>query len=198
MKPVGFIGTIARATGLCAALLVNAYAGPGDWSGQGPFGGSIVALQADPLAATRIYASTTNGFFRSDDAGLSWAAAETGLLVAHPANGVFAVSPNVAGGAWMFDDAGRLYGSSDAGNNWIPTGYTTATTPARGSNTLAQGSGTTVWYAANTSGLLVSNNNGATFAGAGGSGFPASAQTVTLVATNPHDTQHVIVGTATP
>jgi hypothetical protein len=180
--------------GLGAVALI-AHAGPGDWSGQGPFGGSIVAMQADPLVPTRVYASTTNGFFRSDDAGVSWVTAETGLLVAHPENGIFAVSPNVAGGAWMFDDAGRLYGSSDAGNNWIPTGYTTATTPKRGSNTLAQGSGTTVWSAANTSGLLVSNNNGATFAGAGGSGFPVG-QTFTLVATNPHETQNVMAGSA--
>ena len=192
MKSVGFIGIIARAASLCAVLLVNAHAGPGDWSGQGPFGGSIGVLQADPLVPTRIYASTTNGFFRSEDAGVSWASAETGLLVAHPANGVFTVSPTVAGGLWMFDDAGRLYASSDGGDNWLPTGYTGTTMPGVGSNALAQGSGSTVWYAANTAGLLVSTDNGVTFSAAGG-GFPPG-QTVTMVATNPHNTQVVIAG----
>jgi hypothetical protein len=194
MKSVGFIGVIAGAAALCAGLLLNAHAGPGDWSGQGPFGGSVVALQADPLVSTRVYASTTNGFFRSDDAGVSWTSAETGLLVAHPANGVFAVSSTVAGGLWMFDDAGRLYGSTDGGNNWLPTGYSTGTAPVLASNALAQGSGSTVWYAANTAGLLVSADNGATFSAATG-GFPAG-QTVTIVATNPHDAQGVIAGTA--
>ena len=194
MKSVAFIGSIARAAGLCAALVVNAHAAPGDWSGQGPFGGRIGALQADPLVATRLYASTTNGFFRSDDAGVSWTAAETGLLVAHPYNGIFAISPNVAGSLWMFDDAGRLYGTSDAGNNWIPTGYTIGATPILDTS-LAQGTGTTVWYAANTGGLLVSTNNGATFAAAGGVGFPPG-QTFTLVATNPHNTQQMIASTA--
>ena len=195
MKSLGFVGSIARAATLCAVLIVNAHAGPGDWSGQGPFGGSVVALQADPLVATRVYASTTNGFFRSDDAGVSWAAAETGLLVAHPANGVFTVSPSVAGGLWMFDDAGRLYGSSDGGNNWIPTGYLSGALLASGFNSVAQGSASTVWYAANTGGLLVSTNNGATFAAAGGVGLPAG-QTFTLVATNPHNTQQVIASSA--
>jgi hypothetical protein len=194
MKSVGLFGVVALAASLCVCA-PGAYAGPGDWSGQGPFGGSINVLQVDPLVPTRLYVVTTNGFFRSDDAGVSWSVQETGLLVAHPANGVFAVSPNVAGGLWMFDDAGRLYGSSDAGNNWIPTGYTVATTPATNANSLAQGSGSTVWYAANTGGLLVSNNNGATFAGAGGVGFPAG-QTFTLVATNPHNTQQVIASSA--
>jgi photosystem II stability/assembly factor-like uncharacterized protein len=194
MKRVGFIGLIARAASLCAGLLINAHANPGDWSGQGPFGGSITALQADPLVPTRLYASTTNGFFRSDDAGVSWASAETGLLVAHPENGVFAVSPNAAGGLWTFDDVGRLYSSSDGGNNWLPTGYTTGTMPNLSANALAQGSGNTVWYAANTAGLLVSTDNGVTFNAASG-GFPAG-QTVTMVATNPHDTQSVIAGTA--
>ena len=182
----------------CVLALVTssiAHAGPGDWSGQGPFGGTIVTLQADPTVATRLYAATTNGFFRSDDAGASWSVEEAGLLDAHPSNGVFAVSATSSGGLWLFDDAGHLYSSSDGGSNWLATGYLLGATPV--SVSLASGAGNVVWLAANTSGLLTSTNSGVSFAPVGG-GFPGG-QTVTLVATNPHDasavTQHVIAGT---
>ena len=192
----------SRAAGrVCLLALVAAsiaHAGPGDWSGQGPFGGSILTLQADPTLATRVYAATSNGFFRSDDAGTSWSVEETGLLDAHPSNGVFAVSATSSGILWMFDDAGRLYGSGDGGTNWLPTGFVLGSAPNPTKQiALAAGVGSVVWLAANDGGLKKSTNSGATFSAP--SGFP-SGQTVTLVATNPHDavaaTQHVIASVA--
>ena len=182
----------ALALGLVCAVRVQA--GPGDWSGQGPFGGIIGSLKPDPTLATRLYAGTNNGFFRSDDGGASWTLAENGLLMGHPGNGVFAVSPTLSGGLWLFDDAGRLYASSDGGNDWLPTGYLLGAAPAALTYALADGGAGTLWLAANASGLQVSSDNGASFAAAGG-GFP-SGQTVTLVATDPGDAQHVIAGTA--
>jgi hypothetical protein len=193
---------ITRALGLVFAFVAVAQAGPGDWSGQGPFGGNIIALQADPLLPTRVYASTTNGFFRSDDAGSSWTLAENGLLSPHPTNGVFTVSPTVSGGLWLFDDLGRLYASSDAGANWIATGFTAAEFGTSSTSfyaplqlySLAQGTGGTLWFADNTGGLLLSTDNGATFAAAA-AGFPAGVA-VPIVATNPSNPQDVIAGTA--
>lgn len=190
MERCGFSNIMTRALGLGLALATLAHASTG-----GPFGGSIFSLQADPTNATRVYASTSNGFFRSDDGGTTWAVEETGLLIPHPTNGVFTVSASVSGGLSMFDDGGRLYRSSDAGNSWTSTGYVATTAPLLGSNSLAQGGGSTVWFAANTGGLLVSANNGATFAVAGGAGFPAG-QTVTYVATNPGSPSQVVAGTA--
>ena len=195
---------ISRSAGrVCLLALVAsslAHAGPGDWSGQGPFGGSILTLQADPTVATRLYAATSNGFFRSDDAGTSWSVEETGLLDAHPSNGVFAVSATSSGILWMFDDAGRLYGSGDGGSNWLPTGFVLGSAPVPTNPiALAPGVGSVVWLAANNGGLKKSTNSGASFSAISGGGFPA-AQTVTLVATNPHDvsaaTQHVIASVA--
>jgi hypothetical protein len=157
-------------------------------------------LQVDPTVGTRVYAATSNGFFRSDDAGTSWAVRETGLLDAHPSNGVFAVSATSSGTLWIFDDAGRLYGSSDGGNNWLATGFVLgapiSTTPVA----LAAGVGSVVWLAANSGGLQKSTNSGVAFSAVAGGGFPVGATTVTLVATNPHDvsaaSQHVIASTA--
>lgn len=189
MKHAGFAKIVAAALSLPLALFSVAHASSG-----GPFGGSVLALRADPTVATRLYASTLNGFFRSDDSGTTWVVEETGLLVPHPSNGLFAVSPSVSGNILIFDDAGNLYRSSDAGNSWTPTGYTATSVPAVGSNNIAQGAGTTIWFAANTGGLLVSTDNGATFAAAGGAGLPAG-QTFTFVATNPSDAQRVIAGT---
>ena len=193
---------VTRALGLVFALVAVAQAGPGDWSGQGPFGGNIVTVQADPLVPTRVYAFTTNGFFRSDDAGSSWTLAENGLLSPHPTNGIFTVSASVSGKVWLFDDLGRLYSSSDAGANWFPTGYTAATlaTPADSSfvpfllYSLAAGTGSQLWFADNTSGLLVSSDNGATFGVANAGILPGVA--VPVVATNPSNPQDVIAGTA--
>jgi len=196
-----FCRLAVRACFLVLVMSSFAHAGPGDWSGQGPFGGSIGSVQADPTVATRVYAATSNGFFRSDDAGTSWAVRETGLLDAHPGNGVFAVSGTSSGTLWMFDDAGRLYGSSDGGSNWLPTGFVLGSTPTPTNPVaLAAGVGSVVWLAANGGGLLKSSNSGQTFSAVSGAGFPA-AQTVALVATNPHDvsaaTQHVIASTTT-
>jgi hypothetical protein len=59
--------------------------------------------------------------------------------------------------------------------------------------------GSVVWLAANSGGLKKSTNSGASFSAVSGGGLPAG-QTVTLVATNPHDvsaaTQHVIASVA--
>ncbi len=198
------LGFCRLAVRVCAFVLVAspiAHAGPGDWSGQGPFGGSIATLQVDPTVPTRVYAATSNGFFRSDDAGTSWSVEETGLLDAHPSNGVFAVSGSSSGTLWMFDDAGRLYGSSDGGNNWLATGFVLGGMPITTIPVgLAAGVGNVVWLAANSGGLQKSTNSGVAFSAVGGGGFPGGPTTVTLVATNPHDvsaaSQHVIASTA--
>jgi hypothetical protein len=186
----------ALALGLVGAACVHA--GPGDWSGQGPFGGVIGNIVADPTLATRLYAATANGFFRSDDAGTSWTLAETGLLYGHSSNGTFAVSPYASGTLYLLDDAGRLYASSDGGANWLPTGYLLPASPTTTPVGVAAGLGSNVWLAANTGGLLFSSNSGATFAAA--PVFPLG-NTVTMVATNPHDTlpasQHILAGATT-
>jgi hypothetical protein len=197
MTMFGFARFSTRAIALVFAMIGSAFAGPSSWTGQGPFGGNIVTVKADPLVATRVYVATTNGFFRSDDGGASWTLAEAGLLTPHPANGVFAVSGTSAGGLYLFDDTGRLYASADAGNTWTATGYSIGQDllQAQQNFALAAGAGNIVWIAADTLGLLKSSDSGATFAAA--AGFPSGPGIEAInVATNPSAPQNLIVGVA--
>jgi photosystem II stability/assembly factor-like uncharacterized protein len=51
----------------------------GTWTTHGPFGGSVYCLASDPSNAATLYAGTDRGVYRSDDAGVSWRAANAGL-----------------------------------------------------------------------------------------------------------------------
>ena len=189
MRNTGTGRTIGRAAILSLALAASAHASNG-----GPFGGSIFALRTDPANAARLYATTSNGFYRSDDNGATWTSKETGILAQHPTNGNFSVGPS---GLWLLDDAGNLYRSVTAGDSWTATGYTAPSiTTLGGLNVVAQGDGSKVWFAANANGLLLSNDNGATFAAASGTGFPAG-QTFASVITDPGNPAHVFAGSAT-
>jgi photosystem II stability/assembly factor-like uncharacterized protein len=181
---------------LCLGIGVSnvVLAGPADWSGQGPFGGSVFSLRADPLLGSRIYAYTSNGFFRSNDGGTSWQLEETGLAESHPSNGLFLIDGVTSGGAWLFDDYGRLYHSTDAGANWSATEFTSPTIPNFSMNGLAQGGSAILWYSAGTSGLLKSSDGGATFATVGG---VFAGQNVQFVATNQTNPLQVVAGLST-
>ncbi|MEO7064102.1 MAG: hypothetical protein ABI082_10090 [Dokdonella sp.] len=100
------------------------WAGPADWTGQGPFGGRTTRVVVDPATPSRLYATTRNGFFRSVDGGLSWQRAETGLLMGQPLAAQIALDPNAPAALWLVDDHGRLYRSTDGAANWTPTGDT--------------------------------------------------------------------------
>lgn len=182
--------SLAFVFALSVGVAIGAQASTG-----GPFGGLIGAIQPDHFAPNRVYVATVNGFFRSDDAASNWTAAESGLKVAHPVNNVFTLSSVTPGLLWIFDDAGWLYKSVDNANSWIPTGYTAAMLLDPRSNAIAEGSGGKLWFAANTAGLMVSTDGGATFAPAGGTGFPPGVA-VTYVATDPNDRTYVIANTA--
>ena len=56
------------------ALLASApiCAGANEWTNVGPQGGSIQSLAVDPQNPTTVYASTSVGVFKSQDAGARW------------------------------------------------------------------------------------------------------------------------------
>lgn len=174
-----------RAAALSLALAGTAYAT------GGPFGGSIYQLQADSSNPARIYATTSNGIFRSDDNGASWTSKEVGLTAPHPGNGILSLGSAL----WTFDDAGRLYRSTNAGDAWTATGYTSPNAPLYyASAAVAEGDAGKVWFADGANGLLLSSDNGATFAAAGG---VPPGQTFVSVSTDPANRAHVIASAST-
>lgn len=64
---------------LLQSQALTAWAAPGAWSGNGPFGGTIYGMTADPLSPGLFYLSTRSGVFRSADGGLSWSDASVGI-----------------------------------------------------------------------------------------------------------------------
>ncbi len=68
----------AAALGLLAAARL-ASGQEGAWTTRGPFGGSVYCLVPDPSHPATLYAGTDRGVYRSDDAGVSWKAANAGL-----------------------------------------------------------------------------------------------------------------------
>lgn len=122
MPALRFLTTIAS----LALLIGAAWAGPGAWTSNGPFGGVIYEVRFDPANAFTLYASTRGGLFRSLDGGLSWARIENGI--ANSAIGTpFTLDPDLPGTLYAFDKLGILYRSADSGDNWAPTGYSVPT-----------------------------------------------------------------------
>src|SRR2546425_11673508 len=50
-----------------------------EWRSNGPDGGSVYALAVDPQESAVVYAGTGNGVFKSENGGISWDNASSGL-----------------------------------------------------------------------------------------------------------------------
>jgi hypothetical protein len=128
---VARVGAVRRA--LQVACCFAAALGPAGtaeavrWTSQGPTGGVVLALAADPTAPTLFYAATNGGgFFRSVDAGASWAAINTGVpgvanftmtgLTVDPLNPARLYATGVSSPA-----GGGVFKSTDGGASWTFT-----------------------------------------------------------------------------
>lgn len=99
-----------------------ACAGPGVWTGAGPYGGIVYTLKFNPVQPTTIYAKSGGGFFKTVNRGASWTRVENGL----PDAGVvqpFVLDADSPAVLYSFSDDGRLYRTDDAALNWAPTGF---------------------------------------------------------------------------
>ena len=70
------------ALSLAFGLLAGAREASGQgtaWTTNGPLGGSVYCLVPDPLHPSTLYAGTAVGVFKSDDGGVSWREASSGL-----------------------------------------------------------------------------------------------------------------------
>lgn len=113
---------------IASLLLVacGAFAGPGYWSGNGPYGGVAYRIlpRPGPAGATTLYAQTRSGLYRTVDAGLSWQPADIGIPGRLQSSSAEFVIDDLAPDRLLASDRrGRLYRSLDAGDSWAATGY---------------------------------------------------------------------------
>ena len=180
-------------------LSTAAWAGVGVWSGQGPYGGYIFDLLQSPSSATTLYMSTRSGIFKSTDGGANWAPTMHGIVGSVDYGYPLAIDADAANTLYAFDSTGHLYRSTDGAATWAQTGFllppiglTTAVTKIID----APGSTTRI-YLTTVSGVLVSDDGGATFAalnGTGGNMLPSGVpfQWLSIDPSNPNN---LLVGT---
>jgi hypothetical protein len=99
------------------------FAGAAEAQGGGPPGGDIRAIVVAPGIAGVVYAGTTGaGVFRSDDRGLTWSAASTGLRYKNiQALAIESSNPSTLYAAGWLEDAGgwsEVYKSTNGGTTW--------------------------------------------------------------------------------
>ena len=189
--------------GLAALLCgASAWAGVGVWSGQGPDGGYVYDLLQSPASASTLYISTRSGIFKSTDSGASWAPMMHGIVGSVSYGYPLTLDADAPNTLYAADSTGHLYRSTDGAANWVQTGYLLAPL-ANGLSQINQitdapGSSTRIYLATYASGILVSNDSGATFTpinGAAGSALPPGIP-FQSIAVDPSNASNLLAGTA--
>lgn len=108
---------------LIAAPGVRVQAGPGYWSGTGPFGGPVYAVEVHPVTPSIVYAATRGGLHRSVDSAATWQRIENGIGVGSSTNTLLVLDRESPSQLWTVNFGTRLFRSADDGDNWTPTGW---------------------------------------------------------------------------
>ena len=161
-------------------------AGVGEWTSNGPDGGSVETLAAHPWNPSTVYASSIGGLYKSVDAGASWA--PTGL--AGGFNLVLATSdPSIvyAASTWSFETP--IFRTSDGGESWVQT------SGPRGQifSLVQDGIDPMALYAATSSGVFRSTNGGDTWEQLPNI-VPAGVISVAGIAVDPVDSRVIYAG----
>lgn len=185
----------------CVLFSAMACAGVGVWSGQGPYGGYVFDILQDPSTSTTLYVSTRSGIFKSVDAGASWTPAMNGIVGSVSYGYPLAIDADTSDKLYAVDSTGHVYRTTDGAANWLQTGYVlppVATISQINQITDAPGSTTRVYLATVASGILASNDSGATFSainGAPGTNLPAGVP-FQIIAVDPTNPNNLLAGTA--
>ncbi|HUT02698.1 MAG TPA: hypothetical protein VM163_02265 [bacterium] len=102
------------------------FAGEGFWETNGPYGGYINRVQYDCQTPGLCYAGGENGFFRSEDGGVTWRRSIPNLTASD--SGVFcsrfcvskALSGLVFARIGYFEESWPFFRSQDGGKTWAP------------------------------------------------------------------------------
>jgi hypothetical protein len=107
----------------CAMTLSLAGSAAAVWTSAGPLGGNVRAAAIDPSVPTTMYVGTSSGgFFKSVDGGLSWSASSGGVsnLAGTVISGL-AVDPTASARVYATSDVGvnqGVFRSTDGGATW--------------------------------------------------------------------------------
>lgn len=113
---------------LAIGLAAPCAAGPGVWTGSGPDGGSIYDVEIHPTSPALVYASTRGGIYRSVDGASTWQRIENGFGAGSLGDVRLTLDRDAPSGLWAVNYGGRLFRSGDGGDNWTPTGWSSAAT----------------------------------------------------------------------
>jgi hypothetical protein len=153
---------------LIAFASLSIFAGENRWTIKGPDAGSPTRIVFDPADSSIVYASTSNGVFRSSDGGQHWTVAAGTLGTPFGDVAVASGDPQKVFASSVYG----LYKSSNRGVTWSvvhPFGSFKVAVSANGS----------VVYSVSTGGPIRSSDGGVTF-GSAGSGFPAATSVASL------------------
>ncbi|MEA2326978.1 MAG: hypothetical protein QOE68_1937 [Thermoanaerobaculia bacterium] len=148
---------------------ISLFAGENRWTIKGPDAGSPNKIVFDPADSSIVYASTTNGVFRSSDGGQHWTVAAVTLGTPFGDVAVASGDPQKVFASSVYG----LYKSSNRGVTWSlahPFASFKVAVSANGS----------VVYSVSSGGPIRSSDGGITF-GSAGSGFPAATSVMALV-----------------
>lgn len=183
--------------GLCAVAAAlfsgGLFAASGAWTSEGPYGGSVFRLFVNPSSPSVLYAGTTGGIFRSDDAGVSWVRKEAGLADSPAYTYALGMDADTSGTLWVVDGFGHFDRSTDGGDNWAQTGYSLPANDTVTQIADAPGMSGTLYLATNLNGVLVSINDGASFTPSN-VGLPSGVP-INALAVDPSNAQRLIAGT---
>lgn len=113
--------TLTNGRNVTATFTLDAAAGSFAWHGIGPAGNTVNALAVNPATTAILYAGTTSGVYKSDDAGITW------NLVGLAASKINALAVNPATPSTIYagTDSG-MFKSADSGTSWTGQGLTSA------------------------------------------------------------------------
>jgi photosystem II stability/assembly factor-like uncharacterized protein len=160
----GAILRVIATAALVAASWRTATAGPGRWTSNGPYGGSVGALLFDPAEPDIVYAAAGRmGVYRSADGGASWSRACADMDEPYPGGLVVrqlalaATAPEV-----LFAATGRgLFRSGDGAESWQEVGEGWFSPPESVAPDAADPD--TVYVGTNDAGVLKSTDAGQTW-----------------------------------
>ena len=166
------------------------------WESRGPYGGHVNEIVSRSDNPDLVFAVAVGGLFRSLDRGQHWSRADLGLRnsvggVSGRLSGTIALDPIDPSGAWLFDDGGVVYRSTDTGETWNPTGF--VLTGASLLTLAVDAASPQHVYIGTSNGILRSDDLGATFVPLGDGVSPNAAHAILV---DPADPTHVMAAGA--